>query len=228
MHPALVLFASAAAAVAPTAFVPAAFVPAVFAPTAFVLRDDAVYANSSANTTTAASSTTTSTSTSASISVNPVLPAGGVNLATPASTATTYVKSGANVSFSWNYTSLILSPTAINVEVVCTANSQTYTLAQNQSINTQYVVWDTGNVETDGKLHLISDKYTLIIWDSDKSTTDVASAGELSAFSYVFGVYLPQSYQAWPQAAKYVNAANRPAPHLLPLALCILAFFMYM
>lgn len=187
--------------------------------TAVVLpRDDSTYSNESTN----SNYTTTSATPTSSISVNPVLPAGGVNLQSPASTTTTYVKSGATVSFQWNYTSLILSPPAINIDVICTANSQTYKLARNQSIETQSVVWDTGNAGDDGNLHLISDKYTLVVYNAEKAATDVASAGELAAFSYVFGVYIPQSYEAWPQGAKYVNEAAKPLPKWPLLALIAL------
>lgn len=119
-----------------------------------------------------------------------------------------------------------MSPTGINVDVVCSANSQTYNIARNQSIETQSVVWDTGNAANDGKLHLISDKYTLIIYNADEPVSYVAGAGELEPFSYIFGVYLPQEYQAWPQAAKYVNAgsSNRFSLSLVLLAASVYLF----
>lgn len=160
-------------------------------------------------------SSKTTSQESASTSIDPALPAGGVNLLTPTSASSTYIKSGQKVTFKWNYTSLILSPTAINVEVSCAQNSQVYTLARNQSIKTSSIVWDTNEAAESGDLHLITADYTLVIYDESKSPSDVATAGELAAFDYSFGVYIPQKYTPWPAGAKYVNISIRLSPPLL-------------
>lgn len=63
---------------------------------------------------------------------------------TPVTTSgSLYYKIGQPVTFGWNYTSLVVTPTAVNVEAFCSDNSQTYTIAQNLSLSKPSVVWDT-------------------------------------------------------------------------------------
>lgn len=74
----------------------------------------------------------------------------------------------------------------------CTLNSQLYTIAQNHSIDTTSVVWDTGATTT---LNFPVASYTLMIYDSNQQATAVASAGYLAAYTaYKFGMYTPQAY----------------------------------
>lgn len=161
---------------------------------------------------------------SSGIIIDPALPPGVISLLTPTSASSTYIKSGQKVTFEWNYTNLIISPSAINVELSCSRNSQVYTLAQNQSIRTSSIVWDTNKVAESGNLHLITADYTLVIYDASRSRSDVASAGELAAFTFSFGVYIPQRYMPWPAGAKYVNISIRfGPPALLTIAFTALA-----
>lgn len=110
-----------------------------------------------------------------------------------------YFKVGDFVTFAWNYTSLLASPTAVNILATCKANNQMYTLAVNQTIQanaTQSIVWDTGNYQKTALSDpLLTEKYTLIIYDADSAITDVPRAGYLAPFAqYVFGMYTPQPY----------------------------------
>ena len=128
--------------------------------------------------------------------MDPRLPAGGVNLLTPAALAqTTYYKIGDSVSFVWNYTSLSVTPSNVDILVTCTANSATYTLSSNASFaSTGSVVWDTKPDET-GTAPLLTDTYTLVIHDTSKDVTQVADAGHLGTYNqYHFGMYIPQAY----------------------------------
>lgn len=128
--------------------------------------------------------------------VNPVLPAGGVNMLTPSALAqTTYYKVGDYVSFAWNYTSLSIKPSKVDVLVSCSANSATYTLKSNASFEkTGSVVWDTSPDAT-GTAPLLTETYTLIIYDAQKAITDVATAGKLGVSNdFTFGMYVPQKY----------------------------------
>jgi len=70
---------------------------------------------------------TNSASPTSSISVNPVDPPGGVTMITPAASdaSSTYFKIGATVTFSWNYTSVQVQPTAVNVQAYCPTNKYT-------------------------------------------------------------------------------------------------------
>lgn len=116
---------------------------------------------------------------------------------TPSALATsTYYKIGVDsVSFAWNYTSLAVTPSKIDVLVSCSANQATYTVASNASFEkTGSVVWDTRPEET-GEAPLLTETYTLIIHDAEKAVTEVAGAGHLGSYDqFQFGMYLPQKY----------------------------------
>lgn len=135
--------------------------------------------------------------TTSSISIDPRLPAGGINLMTPEVTSSTYIKLGEQATFVWNFTSLSVTPTALNIEAYCSQNRHYYTIAANQSAQETSVIWDTGkysNNETDDT-PLINSNYQLYIYDADQDMNAVASAGYLASFNrYQFGIYSPQPY----------------------------------
>ena len=118
-------------------------------------------------------------------------------MVTPSALATsTYYKIGVDsVSFVWNYTSLSVTPSKVDVLVSCSANQALYTLASNESFEeTGSVVWDTRPDET-GTAPLLTETYTLIIHDAQKALTDRPEAGHLGAYNqYTFGMYIPQQY----------------------------------
>ncbi|RMD44531.1 hypothetical protein DV735_g536, partial [Chaetothyriales sp. CBS 134920] len=148
------------------------------------------------------SSTKTSTSkTQKTTVVDPRLPPGGVEMISPAITeGAQYYKVGDYVTFEWNYTSLSVTPSAIDVLASCSLNSATYTIAANMSVSeTGRVIWDTGNTATMSNPYPVA-TYTLVIHDAAKEATDVASAGYLGAYNqYTFGMYTGQPYVSLPQ-----------------------------
>jgi len=95
------------------------------------------------------------------------------------------------VTFQWNYTSLSVTPSAIDVLASCSINSATYTIAANMSVEeTGAVTWDTGEFQATATNPFPVASYTLIVHDSSKDVTDVPSAGHLGAYAqYVFGMY---------------------------------------
>jgi len=139
---------------------------------------------------------TTGGAAASSISVNPVLPAGGVNMITPSALAqTTYYRISDHVTFAWNYTSLSVKPSRIDAIVSCSANSASYTLLSNASFEkTGSVVWDT-LPDVTGTAPLLTETYTLVIYDAAEAVTAVAGPGRLGVSNdFMFGMYLPQSY----------------------------------
>jgi len=133
-------------------------------------------------------------------SYDPRLPAGGISMITPAPMAgPQYYKIGEWVTLAWNYTSLSVTPSAIDVLATCTANQQTYTLAVNQSVEaTGMVLWDTGAYQESAGVPLLTEKYTLIIYDSDSSVSAMPQAGYLGVYNqFTFGMYTPQPYVKW-------------------------------
>lgn len=148
--------------------------------------------------TTKSGSTKKTSSATRKTSYDARLPAGGISLLTPAATSTPYFKIGDYVTFAWNYTSLSATPTALNILASCSANSQIYTLAMNQTVSnaTGALTWDTGNYQATAVQNpLLTQTYTLIIYDADSSVSAAAQAGYLSPYnSYQFGMYVPQAY----------------------------------
>ncbi|GFF27818.1 hypothetical protein IFM46972_02176 [Aspergillus udagawae] len=131
-----------------------------------------------------------------STSIDPRLPAGGTSMMIPTAGASTYYKIGDYVTFAWNYTSLLVTPSAVNVLATCTMNSATYTLTSNMSVEaTGKVVWDTGKYQANATTPLLTATYTLYVVDVDKDIGDTASPGHLgSQNGYLFGMYSPQPY----------------------------------
>jgi len=144
-------------------------------------------------------STTNQPTTTYQTSYDPRLPAGGVSMLTPAAiSGVQYYKIGEYITFGWNYTSLLATPSAIDIVASCSANKQVYTLAMNQTVGngTQAVTWDTGAYETGNPtVPLLTETYTLIIYDAASSISAVAQAGYLASFNqFTFGMYSPQPY----------------------------------
>jgi hypothetical protein len=128
-------------------------------------------------------------------SYDPRLPAGGISMITPNALAgDQYYKVGDLITFAWNYTSLSQSPSAIDILASCTANQATYTIAVNQSAEETEVVWDTGKTR-EGQPPFLTDKYQLIIYDSDTSVSAAPRAGYLGVFNqFSFAMYTKQEY----------------------------------
>ena len=112
-----------------------------------------------------------------------------------------YYKIGDWVHLAWNYTSLSVTPSAVDVLATCTANQATYTLALNQSVQaTGEVFWNTKtyNEDNPNAAQLLTEMYTLMIYDSNTSVTDAAKPGYLAPYKqFTFGMYSPQPYTPW-------------------------------
>lgn len=144
------------------------------------------------NTHTATGTGTASNSTS----IDPRMGAGGISMLTPTQGATSYYKIGEKVTFVWNYTSLAVTPSAINVVASCSLNDATYTISNNMSVaETGKVTWDTGKYQANATVPLLTATYTLVVYDADGDIGDTASAGRLGSQSqFNFGMYVPQAY----------------------------------
>ncbi|KAA8650121.1 hypothetical protein EYZ11_010896 [Aspergillus tanneri] len=132
-----------------------------------------------------------------SSSIDPRSPAGGISMITPSVQGVpTYYKIGDYVTFAWNYTSLLVTPSAVNVVASCSKNSATYTISNNMSVEqTGKVVWDTKKYQSNATVPLLTATYTLIVYDANSSIGDRAGPGELSSDNqFNFAMYLPQPY----------------------------------
>ncbi|KAK9483438.1 hypothetical protein V1527DRAFT_473200 [Lipomyces starkeyi] len=146
--------------------------------------------------TTNSASMTASASTASSSTVDPRSPPGGVSMITPAITASeTYIKVGDYATFSWNYTSLIVTPSAVNVEAYCSINKYYYPIAENLTVKDTQVVWNTSGYQETASIPLLVAEYTLYIYDASSNPSAVASPGYLAPYNNLnFGVYTPQPY----------------------------------
>ncbi|OJJ46572.1 hypothetical protein ASPZODRAFT_132640 [Penicilliopsis zonata CBS 506.65] len=149
--------------------------------------------------TTTGTDTGTSTGTSSGNTTTSSIPAdaaaGGISMMTPSAGSTTYYRIGEYVTFAWNYTSLSVTPSAVNVVASCSLNDQIYTISGNMSVGpTGRVTWDTNNYKGSATAPLLTATYTLIIYDASKSISDTASPGYLSAASTTFAMYTAQPY----------------------------------
>lgn len=92
-----------------------------------------------------ASSGGSRTTSSRSRKISPDAPPGGVQMRTPSVYDGYQIyKIGDPVTFVWNYTSLQVTPTALNIQAFCTAGMQYFPIAMNVSADTTQAVWDTG------------------------------------------------------------------------------------
>ncbi|KAI5360969.1 hypothetical protein Slin14017_G091440 [Septoria linicola] len=141
------------------------------------------------------------------------LPAGGVSMITPNAMTTKYYKINDYITFAWNYTSLSVTPSAVDVLASCSKNQETYTLALNLTVEeTQSFTWDTGAFQASATVPLLTETYTLIIHDAAKDVTDRPQAGYLGTYNqFTFGMYSPQAYTPM---ADYVCATCNGATSL--------------
>ncbi|KAI1847741.1 hypothetical protein JX265_009170 [Neoarthrinium moseri] len=126
-------------------------------------------------------------------------PAGGVSMITPATASHTQLyRLGDTITWVWNYTSLQGTPTALDLLVSCSAVTQSWTLTQNMSYEaTGSFTWDTNGYQaTAVEQPLLTQEYTMVLYDADSSVSATAEAGYLGVFNqFTFGLYQPQSYK---------------------------------
>jgi hypothetical protein len=118
-------------------------------------------------------------------------------MVTPAAIAPSqYYKIGDYVTFAWNYTSLSVTPSGIDILASCSLNQQLYTIAMNQSVGpTGAVTWDTGEYQATATVPLLTETYTLVIYDASQDITSIPQAGYLAVQDqFQFGMYSPQPY----------------------------------
>lgn len=149
-------------------------------------------------TTKSGSDSNTKTSNGTHTTYNAQDPAGSVVMITPAATdGTQLYKVGDYVTWGWNYTNVQGNPTAVDVLVSCSVASNTWTLTQNMTFETKGAfTWDTGSYQqTAVASPLLTEQYTLLIYDAESSVSATAEAGYLAPFSgFVFGLYTPRPY----------------------------------
>ncbi|OJD20658.1 hypothetical protein ACJ73_08006 [Blastomyces percursus] len=126
----------------------------------------------------------------------PDAPAGGIKIISPAITdGPTYIKIGTTATFKWNYTSLIVTPTAVDVIAYCRKNDHSYTITGNMTVApTAEIDWDTDVYKT-SEVPLLTEEYTLVVYDNSRDPSSIPEPGGLGSQGYLtFGMYYPQKY----------------------------------
>jgi len=146
--------------------------------------------NTASQTGSAASSSTTST-----LSIPATAAAGGLTITQPPQTATSFYKIATNelVTFGWNMTSVIATPSTLTVSAVC-ENGITYPVGQVPGTATQ-IVWDVYSYQqANPNTPLAQASYTLEIFD-ERGLGAQARGGFMSPNTALkFALYTPQAY----------------------------------
>jgi hypothetical protein len=104
-------------------------------------------------------------------------------------------KAGDFVTWQWNYTELLGTPTAVDVLLSCRKVTATWTLTANMSFEeVGHYTWDTKVQMTDASQPLLTEEYTVIVKDSDADITARAQPGYLQQSDLRIGVYIPKEY----------------------------------
>lgn len=117
---------------------------------------------------------------------------------TPMAGATQLYRIGENVTWGWNYTNVLATPTAIDVLITCSAVSQSWTLTTNMTYETSAsYTWDTGAFQT---AHIANplpvEMYKIMIFEAGSSVSATAEAGYLAPFTnFQFGLYTGRPYK---------------------------------
>ncbi|KAI9673426.1 MAG: hypothetical protein M1817_002888 [Caeruleum heppii] len=157
---------------------------------------------------------TTDSETTITNEPDPRLPAGGISMITPNPlSGSNYFRVGLNVTLAWKYTSLSVTPNAVDILASCSQNQETYTIAANQSVEeTGSVTWDTNQFQT-APFPVAS--YTLIIHDAESDITARPRAGYLGvANQFTFGMYTPAPYADIDDGFRCATCFGNGAPSL--------------
>ncbi|OCH93326.1 hypothetical protein OBBRIDRAFT_702944, partial [Obba rivulosa] len=152
---------------------------------------------------------------SSTFSIPQTAAAGGLTITKPPQTATSYFKIAPSntITFAWNFTSLLSTPTHLTVSAVC-ENGNTYPVGPTDGIipgTATSVTWDLwAYQQANPSMPLAVATYTLNIWD-DRGPGAARQPGLFSENSALkFAMYSPQPYTplaSWTCAGCNANGA---------------------
>lgn len=138
-------------------------------------------------------------STSSVVLIPATAAAGGISMTQPPQTATSFYKIAPSqvITFGWNMTSVISTPTHLTVSAVCD-NGNTYPVGPTDGIipgTATQLTWDIFSYQQNNpNVPLAQGTYTLNIWD-ERGPGAVRRGGFLSPYNGLqFALYIPQSY----------------------------------
>jgi hypothetical protein len=138
-------------------------------------------------------------SNSTSISIPQTAAAGGITITQPPQTSVSFFKiaQGQLITFGWNFTSVLVTPTHLTVSAVCD-NGNTYPVGPTNGIipgTATSVVWDPyAYDQANPNTPLAQATYTLNVWD-DRGPGAPRRGGYMQPNSALqFALYKPQPY----------------------------------
>lgn len=158
-------------------------------------------ANAASSAANASGSVTGSTNatTSSQLVIPGTAPAGSIVITQPPQTATSYFKLAPSqtVTFAWNFTDVIVTPTSLTVSAVCD-NGNTYPVGPTNGIipgSATSVLWDLYSYQqANPATQLVQGTYTLMIWGKGGPNAQL-SPGQLAPNDNLrFAIYTPQAY----------------------------------
>lgn len=127
---------------------------------------------------------------------DPTNPAGNAVLVTPDPRfGNPLIKAGSTVTFTWNYTNLLATPTAVDVLLSRSGDTNLWTLAGNWTFEDPATfTWDTNEQATLASHPLLTDEFTMIIKDAAAEVTDAGEPGYLTRTDVRIDIYTPRPY----------------------------------
>ena len=158
---------------------------------------------SSTSTTASTSGSNTASGSSSSagsfISIPQTAAAGGVSFTEPKTTSSAFYKiaSDSPITFGWNFTSLIISPTSLTISAIGD-NGRTYPVGPTDGViagDATQVVWDVYSYQQANPGNpLAVATYTLTMWDERGPTATRAGGMFNPTAALQFALCTPQSY----------------------------------
>jgi hypothetical protein len=137
--------------------------------------------------------------TSSTLSIPATAAAGGITITQPPQTATSFFKiaPGQLITFGWNFTSVLATPTHLTVSAVCD-NGNTYPVGPTDGViagTATNVVWDPyAYDQANPSQPLAQAGYTLRVWD-DRGPGAPRRGGYMQENNALrFALYTPQDY----------------------------------
>lgn len=107
---------------------------------------------------------------------------------------------GQEITFAWNYTGLLATPTALDILATGEVDKATYTLTQNMTFPTETTGafrWDTRKFQAELKnKEMMTEQYHLIIYDSERGIKPDGEPGYLAPFDLRMGLYKGKDYKS--------------------------------
>ncbi|KAJ8589501.1 hypothetical protein M405DRAFT_690663, partial [Rhizopogon salebrosus TDB-379] len=172
--------------------------------------------------------------TSSFLSIPQSAPAGLLTITQPPQQSTSYFKVAQNqfITFGWNFSYILATPTHLTVSAVC-ENGNTYPVGPTDGIipgTATSVVWDPYSYQTSHpNLPLAQAKYTLEIW-GDGGPDAARAPGVLTPNSALqFALYTPQAYTPIGSGWTCAGCSSAVSLHIAnPTFVGLIAAFMVM